>query len=360
VSTKKWPYPTRVIDRLQTEFYRFDFFQAMRIFERSLALQGEKGPVVGRVVCFRNSLSLAFPPSQIENLVRLDDEELEDGQRRPRYELTPAFFGLTGPAGVLPSLYSEKLIEREVLYRDEAARAFLDIFTNRMLSLFYGAWKKYRLWVLYEQKPKRYFLPHILSFVGVGSRFDEPEEPENTHGHIPREALAFYAGVLRRGPMPALTLEGLFTEYFRVPVKVHQFVGQWMNTPTAYQAQLSKGCQLGNNALCGTREWNRQTKLRFAVGPLSRSQWKDFLPTGTAAKALGQWLALTIGGSYWYELQLILKKEEIGEMSLSADKPVYLGWDSFLVSRPQTEDREDACFDILPFGFSPEYSAEVE
>jgi type VI secretion system protein ImpH len=353
VPTKKWPYPTRVIDRLQNEFYRFDFFQAMRIFERSLALQGEQGPVVGRVVCFKNSLNLAFPPSQIENLVRLDDEETEDGQGRPRYALTPAFFGLTGPAGALPRLYTEKLIERESLHRDYAARAFLDIFSNRMLTSFYEAWKKYRLRVFYPKDQKSGLLPHVLSLVGARPLVQDTPGRKKVAGELSIETIAFYAGILRLKTVSAFHLEKILVEYFRLPILVTQFLGQWIHLEPRYQASLSSDTtQLGVNSYCGERIWDRQKKLRISVGPLSRAQWNDFLPTGTARVALAQFLAATTGRGYQYELQLILKKEEVDQMQLSASNPVHLGWDSFLVSRPQTEDRGDAFFNIRPWNLA--------
>jgi type VI secretion system protein ImpH len=355
VSGKNWKDFPSVIEQLHQEFYRFDFFQAMRILERHFRLEGEKGYVIGRLVRFRNSLNLAFPPSQIENLVYLPDQAKKDEHSTHLYEITPAFFGLTGPAGVLPRFYTEKLIDREVLYRDYAARAFLDIFTNRMLTFFYQAWKKYRMRILYEQDPKRYFLPHILSF--VGSRpFQKRADSSSPHPpRLPPEVMAFYSGILRNGPVSALTLERILTQYFRVPIKVIQLMGHRFKIPSDYQASLGGlgETSLGVNSYCGSRLWSVQKKLRLSVGPLSRAQWNDFLPTGSAGLAISQFLAATTGRGFKYELQLILKKEEISGMQLSNSNPrsAHLGWDSFLVSKPVTEDRGDACFGIKPTRF---------
>ena len=53
--------------------------------------------------------------------------------------ITPTFFGMLGGQGALPLRYTEIVAERESLWRDRAARAFFDIFSNRATALFYLA-----------------------------------------------------------------------------------------------------------------------------------------------------------------------------------------------------------------------------
>jgi type VI secretion system protein ImpH len=337
--TSEWPDSTGLIKSIEDEFFRFDFFQAMWVLEGALEDEDEKGPIIGERVRFRNSLSLRFPPSQIEDLLRSTPSEAQP----PSYEVTPAFFGLTGLSGPLPRPYTEQLIDQEALFRDDSARAFFDIFSNRMLSLFFEAWKKHKLSLLYQRNPKRYFLPHVLSFVGARSSVHEDEQPA---GALAPETLAFYSPTLTKGVVSVEDLEALLNQHFRVPMKVSQFLGDWVNLNPEYQASLEGGCRLGMNSFCGSRVMTWDKKLRISAGPLTKAQWRDFLPEGTARQALMEVLALTLGAAYTYELQLILKKEDVCPIQLNAQNPVRLGMDSFLMSRTETQDRGDACFKI--------------
>lgn len=345
---KQWPNPISPIEKLHQEFYRFDFFQAMRVLEIHLKSQANGGPVIGHLVRFRNSLNLTFPPSQIENLVYLGDDKHRDPKKKHLYEVTPAFFGLTGVVGVLPLFYTEKLIEREELHRDYAARTFLDIFTNRMLTLFYQAWKKYRMHVLYEQEPKRYFLPHILSLMGQRAYAQETPKAGSPAHTLPPEVIAYYSGIFRTKTVSPLALERILTEHFRVPIKIQQFIFHKTPIEPSNQVSLHGTTHLGVNSFCGDSMWTRHLKLRLVVGPVSREQGNKFLPNGSAHAALRQLLALSMGRRYLYELRLVLKKEEITGIELSGNKLTQLGWDSFLVSKPAEVDRDDTHFALTP------------
>ena len=87
-------------DLLYSEPYRFAFFQAVRLLERTSP--GKEG--VGRavrpgneIVRFRSHPSLAFPPSEIVDL-----KAPPPGQEDRPPEMTINFIGLTGPQGILP------------------------------------------------------------------------------------------------------------------------------------------------------------------------------------------------------------------------------------------------------------------
>jgi type VI secretion system protein ImpH len=79
------------------------------------------------------------------------------------------FIGLTGPSAVLPTPYTELLLER-VRYKDTALRDFLDLFNHRMASLFYRAWERSRFPVAYERGGDNPFTQYLLDLVGMGTR----------------------------------------------------------------------------------------------------------------------------------------------------------------------------------------------
>lgn len=107
-----------VVEQLLDEPHRFEFFQAVRLFEKWFAQQspsdtGRSGDIVAQRIAFRNSLSMSFPPSEIHGAQSYDDEgtalkekaqrtaALEDGSLE-KVDITPAFFGLLGGQGALP------------------------------------------------------------------------------------------------------------------------------------------------------------------------------------------------------------------------------------------------------------------
>src|SRR4029079_9295087 len=137
-------------DKLVTEFFEFDFFQAVRVVER---LSPKRAPIgldaapADEVARFRAHLSMAFPPSQIVALEPPGDE-------RPNPLLTVTFLGLYGPSGVLPTHYTQLLmdIQRDVRGPERRSlRDWLDLFNHRYISLFYRAWEKYRFHLQYER-----------------------------------------------------------------------------------------------------------------------------------------------------------------------------------------------------------------
>ena len=168
-------------DKLATEFFEFDFFQAVRVLEKlapkraPVGLDGAPGEEVAR---FRAHLSMAFPPSQI---VALDPA----GEERPNPLLTVTFLGLYGPSGVLPTHYTQLLmdIQRDVRGPERRSlRDWLDLFNHRFISLFYRAWEKYRFHLQYERgEAFRQGLRH------VHPRFAERDGPRHTGSYPPAQ-----------------------------------------------------------------------------------------------------------------------------------------------------------------------------
>src|SRR5262249_23674721 len=127
-----------VAERLFTEAYTFDFIQAVRLLERGqpqLRPVGRTGSPSDEILGVRRRLSLAVPRSTIYELIR-PGENLAPA-------MTVSFLGLTGPSGVLPRCYTERLLVQDRDFRGperSSLRAWFDLFNPRMISLFYRAW----------------------------------------------------------------------------------------------------------------------------------------------------------------------------------------------------------------------------
>lgn len=351
-----------VAERLLAEPHRFQFFQALRVLEHVFARQGERpGEALPRRIRFGNSLSLAFPSSEIEALEAEYEPREADADRgdAPAGEptappslrevrLVPAFIGLLGVGGTLPLNYTERLAERELYQRDRAARAFLDIFNNRAVALFYQGWKKHRPGLQYEIDGRERFLPQLLSLAGHGLK-SLRGRLHRGEGAVYEQSLAHYALLFRQRPVSARFLQRALGDYFGVSLRLEQFAGAWYPVPAEQQTRLGASTAgLGTSALAGERVWQRNLRARLWIGPLEARRFQDFLPGGDAARALARLLGLLTGIGLEYEVRLILRAGDVRPAGLQGDGGARLGFDTFLLSAPADQDRADARYLIQP------------
>jgi len=324
---------------------RYEFFQLVRLYESVFrkAARTAGGDVVNERIRFRNSLRLGFAPSQVDAMApsyRVDDEGLATADLE-RVEITPSFMGMLGVNGTLPIHYTEQVINQARFRRDDSGRAFLDLFTNRSVGHFYRAWKKYKLPIQYETDRQNRFLPIVLALSGLG--FDALRQRMNDGpGAIDDESIAFFAGLLRQRPVSAETLQRVISGYFRESVEVEQFVGHWYAIPADQRSTLGgNNVALGVNTLAGERVWQRNLRLRIHVGPLRHERYMAFLPNGELAAALKKILTLATGGQFEYEICPILRAADVRPASLGGANGCRLGYDSFMLTKPETSDRSD-------------------
>ncbi|MES2017635.1 MAG: type VI secretion system baseplate subunit TssG [Pseudomonadota bacterium] len=356
--TTKRRFEPAVIERLFAQPYRFEYFQAVRMLElwlkrHATAQQG----MVANFLRFQNSTSLNFPASQLEAMqtepreLALDARSLGAALQSATLKyirITPTFMGLLGGNGALPAHYTERIAAHVLYQKDEGPRAFLDTFSNRSLALFYEAWRKYRLELKYQIDGKDTFLPLLMSLAGLGHESLRKRLADDDGGAVLDESVGYFACAMRHRPASAGQIGRVLTEYFGQPVKVIQFIGCWYDVPPAQQTMLGgANAVLGAGAMSGARVWQRDLRMRLEIGPLASSSFDAFLPGGKAARALKSMLTMFTGVALEYEVQLILAAAGVVSASLAEHRSGgRLGWDTFLVSAPQTEDRKDVRYEI--------------
>ena len=349
-----------VIERLFREPYRFEYVQAVRMLELWLRRRGKPARgLVTQYLRFQNSVSLGFPPSQLEE-VQAEPRDIAtqpaalatalDEARLRHVRLTPSFMGLLGGQGVLPLHYTERIAEHQHQEKGEpeaeGARAFLDSFSNRSLALFYEAWRKYRLALQYQLDGHDAFLPLLLSLAGRGNGTLRGRLAGSEDGAVLDESIAYFAGSMRHRPASSVQLARVLSEYFGQRINAEQFVGCWYAVPPEQQTILgSDKAVLGSSAIAGARVWQRDLRLRLVVGPLDRTGFNDFLPGGVAARALRSMLAMFTGLSLEYEVELVLLAADVRNVRLEGIEG-RLGWDAYLVEGLQTEDRRDVRYEL--------------
>lgn len=351
--------PSSALQRLQHEPHRSSFMQAVRLLELHWRRRGIAGDeVFSQRLRFGNTLSLAFPASEIAELELQTEAPADEAEGRASApaapadtridaaRLVPAFMGLLGAGGTLPSFYTELFAEREALHRDRSARAFLDVFQQRAVSLFYAAWRKHRLPLRFELDRRNEYLPLLLALAGLGQR-PLQSRLAPAAGGVADDTLAYFAGHLQRRGTSAAVLRQVLGDYFQVPVQVDTFVGRWFTLPPRQQSLLGlAAAELGRGAVAGERVWQRDLRVRLRIGPLRRTQFRRFLPGGSAQRALQELLRLMTGGTLEYEVSLTLHAADVEPARLQPDDGPRLGWDGFLVTQAVNEDRSDAGYEL--------------
>ncbi len=312
---------------------RFEFFQAVRILERMFperASVGRDGLPSKEIVRFRSRASLAFPQSQIHEIIEVNDEFSE----QTKNEMLVNFMGMIGPMGVLPNHYTELVITRARFGRDTSLWAFLDLFTHRAISLFFRAWEKYRFPVQYE-RGNDHFTKFLLDFAGIGTR--------GLRGklNLPDESLLPYGGLIAQKPHSAISIEKMLADYFDVKCEIQQFSGQWLALDDESITKVgTENSHLGLSVVIGTRIWDNQSKFRVVFGPLPFIRYQAFLPNGSAHKAATSMIRFMVGEESDFDLQLKLKAKEVPGCILTtrAKRRPMLGWTSFLKTKPFKKD----------------------
>ncbi len=319
-------------ERLYEEPHRFDFFQAIRLLEKifpdRIPLTRGTTPK-NEVVRLRGNPSLRFPPSQIKSIDDVYDEHADE----ERVEMMVNFMGLVGIVGVLPTHYSELIVDR-ARYNDRAFHAFTDIFTHRAVSMFFRAWEKYRFPVQYERGNDD-FTNYLFDFIGLGTKGLRDKMGLDDEGILP------YSGLIIQKPHSAVAVEQILSDYFRIKAKVRQFYGQWLDLDSESITQLSRtNSVLGESAIIGTRIWDQQSKFRLILGPMSLVQFQSLLPNGSGHKSLRSLVSFTAAKELDYDVKLVLEAKQVPGAILTtrAMRRPMLGWTSWLKSEPFEKD----------------------
>ena len=327
---------------------QFEFFQAVRLIERAAGEQsrgrtvnrvgGTEGPD-GEAVRFHALASLTFPAGQLASITGAIPSGDSESLPAP-LAMTVSFMGLTGPEGALPEHYTSLVIERSHLrLKDHTLRAFLDLFNHRAISLFFRAWEKYRFPFAYERRQQEgtleedLFTACLYSVVGMGSRF------QRERFGFDDQAILYYGGLFAARFRNAVSLEQLMSDYFRLKADVVQFQGQWLYLPEDSQSSMPSpirrgglNLSLGDSAVAGSRVWDVQSRIRIRLGPLSWSQFSALLPGSPGLRSVTEMIRLYVGVDLDFDVQLILKREDVPLCRLSPDDSYrpQLGWNTWL------------------------------
>lgn len=324
-------HAVEVLQRAHAAPHQFDFFQLLRWLESV----NRDRPRIGRAerpaddsVRLGQAPSLAFAPASLSAC------EPGDGTRPTRVEVF--FFGLFGPNGPLPLHLTEYARDRLRNSRDATWVRFADLFHHRMLSLFYRAWADAQPTVQYDRAETDRFSNYVGALLGLGlpSLRNRDEMPDN--------AKLYSAGLLACQTHHADGLQAMFGAFFQTPVAVEEFVGRWIDLPPDCLCRLGQApatATLGTMAIAGARVWDCAQTYRIILGPLDLELYLRLLPGGQSLRRLAAMVRNYTGDELGWELELILKKEQVPRTSLGEQGQ--LGWTTWLACESRAADADD-------------------
>ncbi|MDG1886099.1 MAG: type VI secretion system baseplate subunit TssG [Alphaproteobacteria bacterium] len=333
MATGNWRTGADIEALLLEQPEQFDFYQAVRLLE-SIAAQRSPGDPskmkLDDVVRFAAKVSQEFPTSDIEGL-----EYSEEGNAPAKMMVN--FMGLAGAHGPLPSPITQRILMGNRT-SNEAAAAFLDIFNNRLISLFYKTQAQHSAnlaRVLPNQHPVG---QGVLSLIGLG------EGASRDRLLIPDLALMRFSGLLASRPISKMGLEKLISNLFDIPTKVTSFVGRWLRIDNSQKTRIGKdgkNNRLGVDTIIGERAWEQAGGIEIELGPLSKTDFPDFLMGGKRFDPLADLIEFSVEKNLTIRLRLIIARDARPQARLQRSNPMRLGWSSWLLPTEESSlDRQ--------------------
>lgn len=328
------------LEALKREPEKFSLFLALRCIECA----AEESPRLGESlrpetdpVRLDQTPSLAFANATLD--------AFEEGKEGAPARLSSFFLGLFGPHGALPAHLTEYAKDRLQHSKDPTFARFVDLFHHRMLSFFYRAWANKEPTVSYDREASDQFKKYVGALFGQGmlSSYQQDE--------LPDRAKLFFSGAFSNQAHNADGLAAILSGYFKMPVAVNEFVGEWMSLPTISQWRLGESEEtgvLGLTSLAGEKVWGCQHKFRLRFGPLTLSEFQRLLPGGLDLKRVAAVVKNYVGFQLDWDVNLVLQKEEVPGFVLGGESQ--LGWSIWLHSNRLPNDCSDTVISGLAGG----------
>ncbi len=316
---------------LEAEPYAFDFFQAVRRLQcahKEMPPVGTSYKPADDPIRFGQTVSLGFAASAVGGFRPASADRAA--------KLLVNFMGLLGPNGPLPLHDTQYAILRGMAH-DSTLSSFLDMFHHRLVSLFYRAWSVGRQTVNYDRGAEGdRFAAYVGSLFGAGT------DAFRRRDRTPDIAKLHFAGRLACQTKHPEGLAAIVSDYFGLDARVEEFVGQWVEFPPEYRCRLGVSADtglLGKTTIVGRRMWECQMKFRIVLGPMGLDDYERMLPGGASLGRLVDWVRNYAGDELEWDVQLILRKEDIPAARLG--QAGRLGWSTWLHAGPPKQDAKD-------------------
>ena len=305
-----------------------DFYQAVYQFQQQLSQGREQGFKVGydtipskELLRFKSDQHLGFPGQAISKV----EAKHTSQKAKVAADMHISFMGLTGPSGVLPSHYTELVLER-LRHKDSGMRDFYDLFNHRIISLFYRSWEKYRFSANYQSHKDGATdsFTHVLSLLSGNKSLNR-----------------YYAGFYHNKTPTAESLRSMLNDFTGCNVQVCSFQGRWQSLAKTEQTRLASRsmlegqyARLGVDASIGSRVWDINSSISIHIKPKEGALVNAFMPGTANCKSLKKLVSSYLGQSVKYKIFLEIKQKDAPKAQLSKSA-IGLGLGCGLISRAE-------------------------
>ena len=323
-------------EKLEAEPYKFDMFSTLRFID---AWHGDKPRIgeaikaVDEVAVLRQEATMAFAPATVSRFDRgypqgNNAEDMIFDPTVQKHQLYNKAFGMFGPNGAMPLHITELAFSRRHNHGDLSLCRFADVFHHRMLCLFYRAESNTQPVIEMDRPLENNFDLFVGALAGLANK----NEPPHHQGELLEDLQEHWqrlhrSGLLAMANKPADGLKSLLQDALQASVQINQFTGGWLFLEKSCQFKLDgwgEQFQLGVNTTLGASIFDVQHKFTVQIGPLDLDKFRRLLPHTNEFAMLRDMIRLYCGDEYDWDIDLILKKEQIPPMQLGGDAE--LGW----------------------------------
>jgi type VI secretion system protein ImpH len=301
----------------------YNFFQLVELLQKQRGYQPESDDWERECkLIFSANPSLGFSPSDVKDLKEINDDRLV---------VQTNFFGLAGAQSPLPGFILQQLVEEE---KDGFKRPFLDFFNNRMITLIYRIWRKYRYYVRFQDGAVDEFSQQLFALVGLADPQLRGDAPINWC------KMLAYSGLLAGRSRSPQVVSGIIAHCFDLDdVSIRQWERRRVAIDPSQQFCLGKqNGSLGVDSIVGSEVMDCNGKFVICIRHLSRSRFRDFLPSGCEFEPLKKLVEFVLREQMAYDLELTMDDAEIPDLVLDSNNGVALGWYSFLGQSDQKKN----------------------
>ncbi|BCA78396.1 type VI secretion system baseplate subunit TssG [Desulfuromonas sp. AOP6] len=286
---------SHLIEDLLARPSAYTAFQALHLLEMSCR-GGDGDQELHRFIVPTPARELSYPAGEIRRCFRDRDQ---------RYRLELNFMGLYGVDSPLPQYFND-ITARDKDGSDELS-AFLNLFSQRLYTLLFMAWKKLN----HHGGTKSLYSRYLTAFSGMSA----------ATGRID------YAGVFGTRIRSSQALCGMLADFLDAPVRLRQNVPRWIGIDEP--AKLGEKCLLGSNALLGNRLLDVNSHVRILAGPLSFEKALALRPGEPLALAVASLLGDYLEPGLDYDLALNMQPAT-GQAACLGNPHLILGWGCWL------------------------------